>query len=86
MSLFSSTGREDDYVDAKANPRTITTLSATSINQDGFPTDKGTKLRFVMKNRDEVPKEIRVEVSANARLSTYELVRTDRPTDPYRDV
>ena len=62
--MFSSTGRESDYVEAVANPRPIPTLSATSIIQDGFPTGGGTKLSYKMKNRDDVPKEIKVvEVS-----------------------
>ena len=49
-------GQESDYADAVENPRLITTLSP------GITTDEGTKFECKMTNRDDVPKEIRVEV------------------------
>ena len=61
---FLPSGREDDYKDtSETNPRKLTTLAATTINQEGFPSGTDTKLKFEMKNRDEVPSAIKIRVS-----------------------
>ena len=57
---FICSGRESDYADASpSNPRRVTTVSATNINQDGFT--EASQLEFTMKNRGKVPKEIQIE-------------------------
>ena len=59
---YFKTGRENDFLDTMAKPRVIFETTALVISQAGLPTGNDVKLDFEIKNRDQVPQQIQIQV------------------------